>query len=92
MDSQGHCRCEEHAVRYRPRSPRPAWYVSAQHLNAVLHCGLCATAGRTRRGGLVFGAATLDTRIVQFTNQAAYCMSDDELQHKTVLWPHGRAV
>ena len=85
MDCQGHCLCEQHRVRYRPRNIRPARYVSPEHLGTVLYCGRCGRVGKKRLGGIVFGARSMDRRLVQFTNEASYWLSPEERQHSIVL-------
>jgi len=85
MDCQGHCLCEQHKARYRPRNILPAWYVGPEHLSTILYCGRCGRAGEKRLGGIVFGARTIDTGLVQFTNQASYWLTPAERQHRMLL-------
>ena len=85
MSQQGHSLCESHTARYRPSNIRPTWFVGPEHLSTTLYCGRCAAAGKKQRGGIVFGAATMDTGLIQFTNQAAYWLSPSERQHAISL-------
>ena len=85
MSRQGHCLCERHKARYRPRNIQPAWFVGPEYLSTTLYCGRCGRAGEKRRGGIVFGAGTIDAGLVQFTNQASYWLSPSERHHAILL-------
>lgn len=80
MPGPGHCLCDEHKGRYKPRNIIPAYYVGPLNLRTALFCGRCAKDGQRQRGGVVFGEDSLNDGCVQFTHQAAYWLTREELQ------------
>ena len=85
MNQPGHCLCVEHREAYEPRNILPAWFVAPEDLRTVLFCGRCGNNGRRTRGGLVFGVATLENGLVQFSNHASYWLIAEELERRILI-------
>lgn len=78
----GHCRCQSHAQKFRPRRGLRFFWIGPEHLPDSLLCGLCAGGKNRIHGGLVISATSLDDGLVTFMGNAAFDLTS--LKEKAV--------